>query len=753
MTTFKPRKEAPTGKELWWSTKYSIFPTGSTDVSKELKVTIPSASGYAYGRFAEILQDKVMGKPKIQRKQPGEWYDFNRRKQIYEYGDKPKLGAIIVFKKKNAAGHVGIVEEILPDGSIYTSESSNNRTWKKRFSLVKRTPPKYTTNDKLTFCGFIYNPAVDDTATGLLDINNPNHPAQICIRTLQEHTGLEGHTWVMQVTGIGAGTAWCAATMCAMAKVTGYGGIIFPDSDWTAAGFGRYTVETYGGEYIAGPRINGGQAVTPQPGDIICFGMQGGKSYQVDAWIDTSFGKANYASGHVGMVAEVTDTSVITIERRHDEIGSRTLAKNDTYISYYARPDWTKVGGSALTNGLNMGGVGGSLYATQSTREDATMREVCYLDKLAQPSIKATGIKLSVVNYTSLLNKAVGGAGGVSTSAGGTGSIEGLDPVPRTIVEFLQGKGLNIAACLAVLVNIEAESSFQTNAVNKSNGASGLCQWLGSRKTNMIAHVGSDWANNLSGQLEFLWFELSDPGYATLMSALTECPNTLEGAKNAADKFIRLFERPESVSYYSQLRQKNLEDNYWPKVVMTSTTVATGAGTAGIAQGIITTQSGRRITEGTAYNIPAAVEQSGIVANLTGYDGTWNSTSRQYIIHKEWVAEGKPSSYGVATVKGYYLIAISQYFGTTGDIVQVQLANGQRFNAILGDAKDPSDSNYTQYGHRLGTNQIDIIEWEAACARSAAIEFKPTLSDGLKSAGWLGVNVSCITNFGTWLDG
>ncbi len=35
----------------------------------------------------------------------------------------------------------------------------------------------------------------------------------------------------------------------------------------------------------------------------------------------------------------------------------------------------------------------------------------------------------------------------------------------------------------------------------------------------------------------------------------------------------------------------------------------------------------------------------------------------------------------------YYLIAMANYFATTGNIVTVILENGQWFNAILGDAK------------------------------------------------------------------
>ena len=170
------------------------------------------------------------------------------------------------------------------------------------------------------------------------------------------------------------------------------------------------------------------------------------------------------------------------------------------------------------------------------------------------------------------------------------------------------------------------------------------------------------------------------------------------------------------------------------------------------AQGNIVTKSGKTITSGKSVVIPASVSQTGIVANFTNYTkwyGSWASGTVQKQLSQIWNSQGKPSSHRVATISGYYLVALSPKFGTVGDIVTVVLADGTTFNAILGDAKGPDATS--EWGHVLGSG-VDIVEWEAVGTESNST-VQSYLRSGLESAGFYGKKVSRIINYGSWING
>lgn len=129
-----------------------------------------------------------------------------------------------------------------------------------------------------------------------------------------------------------------------------------------------------------------------------------------------------------------------------------------------------------------------------------------------------------------------------------------------------------------------------------------------------------------------------------------------------------------------------------------------------------TTGSGTAIS-GTTINIPSSVPQTGITGNYTCYPqfyGRWNAGTTQRRISEIWGQKGKTGSpENIATIDGYYLIAVTQKFGQVGDIVCVVLANGTRINCMIADEKNPGDSNYTEWGHDLGGGKADVIEWES----------------------------------------
>ena len=82
---------------------------------------MPNCTAYAYGRAYEILQTE----PKLCPYGAGEWYNYNKRYNYYDYGQIPKVGAIACWGY-NGGGHVAVVESIDNDGNIILSNSAWN---------------------------------------------------------------------------------------------------------------------------------------------------------------------------------------------------------------------------------------------------------------------------------------------------------------------------------------------------------------------------------------------------------------------------------------------------------------------------------------------------------------------------------------------------------------------------------------------------------------------------------------------------
>ena len=69
---------------------------------------------WAYSRASEVIGEPL--NPDL-RGNAGKWYDCNKEGNFYPYGQKPKVGSIVVYST-----HVAFVEKIV-DGQIYVSES------------------------------------------------------------------------------------------------------------------------------------------------------------------------------------------------------------------------------------------------------------------------------------------------------------------------------------------------------------------------------------------------------------------------------------------------------------------------------------------------------------------------------------------------------------------------------------------------------------------------------------------------------
>jgi len=354
--------------------------------------------------------------------------------------------------------------------------------------------------------------------------------------------------------GLSRGTPWCAYFITNIArKVGGILGVILISTGSSAA----MTKDAKGvsGRYIQGA------GVTPIPGDIMY-----------------------YPKGHVGIVVKVSGSTITLVEgNAGGGSGSAThkcLEKTrnvgNSVIGGYWRPEWAKVGSFSGDLG-NLGGSGGSggsgefsegfgsgsyqpLYDRHNTRIDGTIREVGIMDSSYKPSISiSTSMpKLSVINYTSMLSAMFMGAGsdedgdGDGDGGGGGGGnygdviIGNITGHARTVAEYLLGKGLNRAATAGIMGNIEAESGFNPAAA-QGNGnyplGVGIIQWSGGRRTNLINAV-PNWKTNLTGQLNFLWGELSGGYKDSTLTPIKSVADSDNGCGDAVDIFLHRFEKP-----------------------------------------------------------------------------------------------------------------------------------------------------------------------------------------------------------------
>lgn len=119
--------------------------------------------GYACGRFNEIIGN--MKYPYLNCN--AENFIERARQYGLEISDKPTLGGIMVWQKgdtlsgDDGAGHVAIVEKIIDNNTIYTSESGygSNAFWN---STRSNTNGRWGIGSGYKFRGCIINPSIKD---------------------------------------------------------------------------------------------------------------------------------------------------------------------------------------------------------------------------------------------------------------------------------------------------------------------------------------------------------------------------------------------------------------------------------------------------------------------------------------------------------------------------------------------------------------------------------------------------------------
>lgn len=733
MATFTPRLEndcPPASDKHWIGTAFGGYNKCNTDVDTRHGGTLvlPNCTGWAWGRFHEILG-------KVPTLRPGgnanTWYSYTQ--DGYKRGTKPQVGAVICWSGGDM-GHVAIVEKVNSDGSIITSNSSYKDYNNYYFMMTLYPKNNYSAwNGSYTLQGFIYNPACDGISDALSDF----------LKVASDHVG-EDNKWVCKKTGITKNQSWSAAFVIACAKsVNNALNKVIPEQ-LNPADIARQGVKKGYGKWYKGPyhKCN----PTPQPGDLVLLKFslpKSAASSPLQSFLPSTTSRPTlspidlttdmYESDKIAIVKSVKSGNIQVVEGDvGGKISYKKYAMKSTVIVGYYRPDWSKLDASPVN--LATTELSGPLYDMVNTRQDAVIREFGYVDSNNKPSISPSNIRLSVINYTTLLGSLFSWLGGTTSAdtVSGSHSVSGLDTVPRAIAEYLLDKGLNAAAVSGVLGNIKVESgNFNVGAVGDYGTSFGICQWHYGRGEAMKKMAGSDWKNNLTGQLDYLWHELSH-GYSSVLSALKAVPNTEAGARKAADVFVRQFEIPADIEGESVKRQANASD-FW-KAMKVEAVGATSS----------------RLSGGKTYNIPTTLSQTGIdriYTNYTYFYNIWASSTTQKKLAQIWDKQGRPSSRGIATISGYYLVAVTPTYGLPGDLITVVLKDNVAFDALIADAKSPSDANCNKWGHETG-GKTNIIEWEIKGSAASNVDNKAMNSMNL--SGWEGKAISKIINRGKY---
>lgn len=125
-----------------------------------------------------------------------------------------------------------------------------------------------------------------------------------------------------------------------------------------------------------------------------------------------------------------------------------------------------------------------------------------------------------------------------------------LKGTPQNVKRYLTQKGLSPNAVAGIMGNIEHESSFNPGISGDQGTSFGLFQHHAARKNNLLSYLKKRNlpSTNIEGQIDFALSE-----YPQLVKKL----NKATSPQQAADIWIREFERPANVEKQSKLRQKS----------------------------------------------------------------------------------------------------------------------------------------------------------------------------------------------------
>ena len=161
-SNFKKRTTAPSASDKYWIHSSNGGLNECIEINNSGSC-LPNCVGYAWGRFYEITGKR----PNLSRANAENWYGYT--KDGYQRSQTPVEGAVICWRKgvagnsSDGAGHVAIVEEVMSNGDVLTSNSAYNgsRFYTKKFTKASN----YYIGSAYTFQGFILPPTTFSTTS------------------------------------------------------------------------------------------------------------------------------------------------------------------------------------------------------------------------------------------------------------------------------------------------------------------------------------------------------------------------------------------------------------------------------------------------------------------------------------------------------------------------------------------------------------------------------------------------------------
>lgn len=529
--------------------------------------------------------------------------------------------------------------------------------------------------------------------------------------------------------------AWCAVFVAACAKKAGVLGICI-GKDSYANFICQQTVEKYGGTWIPGP-YKTGTPVKPQPGDLILFNTS---SYHMVYNQDGSI--EEWHGSHVGLVYEVSDTSVTTIEgNASDACRKITRSLSTSSIGGYARPDWSKVGDV-------VSGGSGPLYQTRNDRHDMMLRQVGYLSPKYELTNEKSGVAISAINYTTVLGDIYDLLAPATLSSIQVDTSQ-LSGNTKITVDYLLQAGFSASAASALTGCMQVYSSLlptYRRQLPDKKFLRGIGAW-GEDKINVLkSRTFGDWEKNLTGQLDYFTYDLQT-NYSVMLTLIMNQPVSVEGVNTVVTRVMPVYNSNYTSSEYISAATNSALAIYNKLLITYTQTVGNVTN--------LRDQSGNLLTAQKSVPIPSSVSQTGIIDDYTSYSAwysRWNRSSPQKKLANMWATQGYPSDKGVATIGSYYCVAVRPKFGKCGEVIVITLEGGKSFSAIICDEK--GEDAGSEWGHKKSGGKISLIEWERVKTKDGKVITGTSYTDVDKNGfgDWYGKRVINITNYGKYAD-
>jgi hypothetical protein len=175
----------------------------------------------------------------------------------------------------------------------------------------------------------------------------------------------------------------------------------------------------------------------------------------------------------------------------------------------------------------------------------------------------------------------------------------------------------------------------------------GIGAWEKEQIDELKKRVGYGWNTNLTGQMDYLMYDLST-NHKDLLNKLKSSELGSVKAMDLAKDFVLEYNKHYLMTKDTEDAQANAKELYDALIFTQTNTYGGGKDLRDI--------DGRELSPQFTVNIPTDLNQAGIDGNYTSYSyfyNVWNSSSMQRVVADNWAYQGFPYDRGIALVGGY----------------------------------------------------------------------------------------------------